>query len=98
MNQDQQWADEWREKGRAQDRRTRDEFISSGGSPPPKLEEENLFSEGSSRKRMKPVYRPKEDITDKKEDRNWNSVEDYTNGRFVRRFVSRGCPSVVLEP
>ena len=90
MNQDQQWAEEWREKGRAQDRKTRDEFISSGGSPPPKLEEENLFSEGSSRKRMKPVYRPKEDITDKKEDRTWNSVEDYTNGRIVRRFVSRG--------
>lgn len=36
----EEWADEWREKGRAQDRRSRDQTMARGGSPPPKLDEE----------------------------------------------------------
>jgi hypothetical protein len=28
------------------------------------------------------VYRVKEDITDKREDNVWNSVEEFSNGRF----------------
>ena len=50
---DPEWANEWRNKGKAQDRRSRDSEIARGGSPPPKLEEENLFSEGNSRKTSK---------------------------------------------
>jgi hypothetical protein len=60
-------ADEWRDKGRSLYRRSRDNEISRGNSPPPKFEEDNLFTEGSSRSRVKPVYRPKEDITDKQD-------------------------------
>ena len=56
---DPEWADEWREGGRTQDRRTRDEEIARGASPPPKLEEDNIFTDGSSRKRTMPAYRPK---------------------------------------
>ena len=88
-NEDQQWADEWREKGRIQDRKARDKVITSGGSPPPKLDEDNLFTEGSSRKRFRPVYRPREDITDKEEDKGWNSVENFTNGRVSRRWPAQ---------
>ena len=57
--QDKEFANEWRAKGRASDRKTRDEEIARGNSPPPKLDAEDLFSEGSSRKRTKPVYRDK---------------------------------------
>ena len=76
-SRDEEWANEWRERGRTLKRRARDQEISRGGSPPPKLEDDNLFTEGSSRKSIKPFYREKEDITDvvwesrqKKEERN----------------------------
>jgi hypothetical protein len=75
---DPEWANERRNKGRAQDRRSRDSEIARGGSPPPKLEEENLFSEGNSRKTSKPVYRKQNDITDKV----WDSNEKFSNGGF----------------
>ena len=68
-NNEKEWAEEWREKGRASDRRSRDEEIARGGSPPPKLDADDFFSEGSSRKRTKPVYRNKCDITYKVEER-----------------------------
>jgi hypothetical protein len=86
-------ANEWRDKGRSLNRRSRDEEISRGNSPPPKFEEDNLFTEGNSRRRVKPIYRPKEDITDKQESREWNSVDEFTNGRLdssMRRKRSEG--------
>jgi hypothetical protein len=75
-------ANKWREKGKTQYRRSRNEEIARGGSPPPKFDEENLFTEGDSRKRTKPVYRMKEDITDKIEDKERDSVEQFSNGRL----------------
>ncbi len=45
---EQEWAEEWLEKGRTQDRMSRDEVMARGGSPPPKLEENNMFTEGTS--------------------------------------------------
>ncbi len=60
--------------------------MARGGSPPPKLHEENLFTEGSSRKRAKFVFRLKgeSDCWDKivEEKYSGNSVEEYTNSRF----------------
>jgi hypothetical protein len=47
--QEEESANEWRDKGRSSNRRTRDEEIARGNSPSPKLEEDNLFTEGSSR-------------------------------------------------
>ena len=46
-----------------------------------KLDEDNIFSEGTSRKRVKPTYRGKSDITDKREDHEWNTVENFSNGK-----------------
>jgi hypothetical protein len=63
-SRDEEWANEWRESGIRSKRKARDQEISTGGSPPPKLREDNLFSEGSSRKSNKPYYKEKEEITD----------------------------------
>jgi hypothetical protein len=83
---DPEWANEWRNKAIAQDRRSRDKEIAGGGSPPPKLDEENIFSEGNSRKRSKPVYRQPYDVTDKVEDHEWNTTEKFSNGRFDEKM------------
>ena len=99
--QEKEFANEWRAKGRASDRRTRDEEIARGNTPPPKLDNEDFFSEGSSRKRTKPVYRDKNDITDKVEERMSSSVEHYTTGRFnaSRRQRNLSPPAqIVKEP
>ena len=61
---DEEGANEWRDSGMKSKRKARDQEISRGGSPPPKLEEDNFFTEGSSRKSNKPCYREKEEITD----------------------------------
>ena len=96
--QEKEFANEWRAKGRASDRRTRDEEIARGNSPPPKLDAEDLFSEGCTRKRTKPVYRDKNDITDKVEERMSSSVEHYTTGRFsASRRQSNLSPPAQLE-
>jgi hypothetical protein len=75
-------ANEWKSKATMMDRRSREEEIRRGGSPPPKLDEENIFSEGNSRQRTKPAYRDKSELTDKVEEKFRSSVERYTSGRF----------------
>ena len=86
---EQEIANEWQEKGRILDRKSREEEIARGGSPPPKFDEENLFTEGNSRKRTKPMYRNRYDITDRVEDKEDNTVELFTNGRFDTNYKKR---------
>ena len=87
--QEQVSANEWRERSMASDRRTRDEEIARGNSPPPKLDSEDFFNEGSSRKKSKPIYRNKHYITDKVEEEMSSSVENYTTGRFNSQMNQR---------
>ncbi len=56
---DQEFANEWTTKSEAYYRRSRDERMEKGGSPPPKFHEDNLFTEGCSRMKAKIVYRLK---------------------------------------
>ena len=93
QDQDPEIAKEWKSKSTMYYRRSRDQDMARGGSPPPKFEEENLFSEGNSRKRVKPFYRPKEDITDKVEDRGRDSVDQFIRGKFdakMRKKKNKG--------
>jgi hypothetical protein len=58
--------------------------MEKGGSPPPKFHEDNLFTEGCSRKKAKSTYKLKGESDcwgDHQEDKGFeNTVEDYTNG------------------
>ncbi len=57
---DHESADEWAEIRRRAHRRSRDNEIERGKSPPPKLQEENLFSEGDSRPSRRSTYQTEE--------------------------------------
>ena len=56
----QEAANRWQESARLIERTSRSEEMEGGRSPPPKLAEENLFSEGDSRLRPRPTYAVKE--------------------------------------
>jgi hypothetical protein len=83
---DQEFADEWKTKSETYYRRSRNERMEKGGSPPPKFHEDNLFTEGCSRKKDKSTYKLKGESDcwgDHQEDKDFeNTVEDYTNGRL----------------
>ncbi len=56
----QEAANRWQESVRLNERTSSREEMEGGRSPPPKLAEENLFSEGDSRPRSRPTYEVKE--------------------------------------
>jgi hypothetical protein len=58
---DTEEAEEWAERARKAKRARRNEDMRGGNSPPPKLNEENLFSEGDSRPSNRPTYKTKEE-------------------------------------
>jgi hypothetical protein len=57
---DEEEANRWEETGRRSMRLRRDKEMQGGRSPPPKLKEENIFSEGDSRRSTRPAYQVKE--------------------------------------
>ncbi len=61
---------EWRRRREDYVRSKRDAEMDGGRSPPPKLREENLFTDGDSRPSLKPVYKTKE------EKNNWGWGKD----------------------
>ena len=52
---------EWRQRREDYVRSARNAEMEGGRSPPPKLKEENLFTDGDSRQPFKPVYKTKEE-------------------------------------
>ena len=85
---DQEFAREWTNRSEAYYRRSRDERIKEGGSPPPKFHEDNLFTEGCSRTKSKSrstfKLKGEIDIWDDRQEKKYlgNTVEEYTNGRL----------------
>jgi hypothetical protein len=61
---------EWRRRREDYVRSTRNAEMEGGRSPPPKIREENLFTDGDSRTSSKPVYQTKE------EKNNWGWGND----------------------
>ena len=86
---DREDAEEWTEKQRRSQRMRRDEEMRGGNSPPPKLKEENLFSEGDSRPITRHVYRTKEEEDNwgwgKNEEKISDMFEQINNGSFNPR-------------
>ncbi len=85
-------ADFWSNRVRVSERIKRNESIERGGSPPPKLKEENLFSEGDSRPRKKrPVYMSKEETDNwgwgnEDADNKEETLSDMVEGMNERSF------------
>jgi hypothetical protein len=83
---DQEFANEWTTRSESYYRRSRDDIIKRGGSPPPKFHEDNLFTEGCSRLKAKSAFRLKGESDcweDQHEEKYFgNTVEEYTNGRL----------------
>ena len=60
QREDEEEAKRWEETGRRSLRQRRDQEMEGGRSPPPKLKEENIFSEGDSRRSSRPAYQVQE--------------------------------------
>ncbi len=56
---DQEFASEWTNRSEAYSRRSRNEQMRNGSSPPPKFHEDNIFTEGCSRAKAKSVFKLK---------------------------------------
>jgi hypothetical protein len=62
---------EWKRRSEDDVRSKRNAEMEGGRSPPPKIREENLFTDGDSRPSFKPVYKTKEE----KNNWGWNNDE-----------------------
>ncbi len=60
QKEDKEAANSWKEAGRRSLRQRRNQEMEGGKSPPPKLQEENIFSEGDSRVSSRQAYQFKE--------------------------------------
>ncbi len=72
QREDKEAANSWEETGRRSLRQRRNQEMEGGRSPPPKLREENLFSEGDSRVRSRPAY----ELDESKNNWGWGDVSD----------------------
>ncbi len=83
---DQETADEWTERERRVKRMRRTAEIQGGYSPPPKLKEENLFSERDFRPSKRATYKTKEEAYNwgwgEPEDKISDVFEKINNGSF----------------
>jgi hypothetical protein len=65
-------ANSWEETGRRSLRQRRSKEMEGGRSPPPKLKEENIFSEGDSRASSRPAYQ----VEESKNNWGWGDESD----------------------
>jgi len=93
---DQEFANDWTNRSRAYYRKSRNEVMERGGTPPPKFHEDNLFTEGCSRKKAKATYRLKgeSDCWDNHPEKEvLEALDDFNKGRQRMLSLQRALES-----
>ena len=93
---DQEFANDWTNRSAAYYRKSRNEVMERGGSPPPKFHEDNLFTEGCSRKKAKATYRVKgeSDCWDNHPEKEvLEALDDFNKGRQRMLSLQRALES-----